>query len=83
VQSSWHAARGALLMQEGKYQEAIAHLAEDQDDPYSLGLLSQAYAEQGDTDRRHEVEIRLRGLNVPTIEHAVVVPAARAQRPKL
>jgi len=83
VQASWHAARGALLMQEGKYPEAIAHLAEDQDDPYSLGLLSQAYAEQGDTGRRHEVEIRLRGLNVPTIEHALVVPAARAQRPKL
>jgi tetratricopeptide (TPR) repeat protein len=83
VQSSWHGARGALLMQEGKYPEAIAHLAEDQDDPYSLGLLSQAYAELGDSDARHEIEIRLRGLNVPTIEHALVVPAARAQRPKL
>jgi tetratricopeptide (TPR) repeat protein len=83
VQSSWHGAAGALLMQQGKYPEATAHLTEDGDDPYSMALLLQAYSEQGDSDRRHEVEIRLRGLNVPTIEHALVVPAARAQRPKL
>jgi Flp pilus assembly protein TadD len=83
VQSSWHAAAGALLIQQGKYKEAIAHLSEDEDDPYSLALLSQAYYEEGSFDEMHAIEGRLRSMNVPTIEHALVVPAARAKPPKL
>lgn len=83
VQSSWHAAAGAVLFQQAKYQDAISHLAEDQADPYSLALLSQAYAEVGAFDEMHAMEIRLRGMNVPTLEHALVVPAARAKRPQL
>jgi len=33
------------------------------------------------TDKLHELEARLRGTNVPTMEQALVVPAARAKRP--
>jgi hypothetical protein len=81
IQSSYHGAAGALLAGQEKWQDAIAHLEEDRDDPFSMQLLSRAYYEAGASEKMHEVEERLRGTNVPTIEQAVVVPAARAQRP--
>ena len=83
VQSSWHAAAGAILVEQGNYKEAISHLVEVEDDPYSMKLLSQAYGEEGKFDEMHFVEARLRSTNVPTMEHAVVVPAARSKRPQL
>jgi len=83
VQSSWHGAAGALLFEAGKYKESIAHLTEDRDNPYSMALLSQAYSEEGAFDEMHAVEARLRSMNMPTIEQALVVPAARAKRPQL
>ena len=93
IQSSWHGAAGALLMahailtqantDQKKYQEAIAHLEEDQDNPFTLELLVQAYYQTEQVDKLHEVEARLRGTNVPTMEQALVVPAARAKRPNI
>ena len=81
IQDSYHGAAGALLASQQKWQDAIAHLEEDRDDPFSMQLLSRAYYEAGANDKMHEVEARLRGTNVPTIEQAVVVPAARSQKP--
>ena len=81
IQSSYHGAAGALLSAQEKWQDAIAQLEEDRDDPFSMQLLSRAYYEAGASEKMHEVEERLRGTNVPTIEQAVVVPAARSQRP--
>jgi len=81
IQDSYHGAAGALLAAQEKWQDAIAHLEEDRDDPFSMQLLSRAYFEAGATDKMLEVEARLRGTNVPTIEQAVVVPAARLQKP--
>ncbi len=81
VQSAYHGAAGALLAAKGKYDDAIPHLEEDQDDPFSLELLSKAYYEAGVSDKMHEVEAKLRGTNVPTIEQALVVPAARSRKP--
>lgn len=81
IQSSWQGAAGTLLMDQKKYEEAIAHLEEDQDNPFTLELLVQAYYEAGQTEKLHDVEAKLRGTNVPTIEQALVVPAARAKRP--
>jgi tetratricopeptide (TPR) repeat protein len=79
--SSYHGAAGALLFAQQKWDDAIAQLEEDNDDPFSMQLLSRAYYERGDSVKMHEVEARLRGTNVPTIEQAVVVPEARAQKP--
>jgi len=79
--SSYHGAAGALLVAQQKWDDAIAQLEEDRDDPFSMQLLSRAYYERGDSMKMHEVEARLRGTNVPTIEQAVVVPEARAQKP--
>jgi tetratricopeptide (TPR) repeat protein len=79
--SSYHGAAGALFSAQQKWDDAIAQLEEDSDDPFSMQLLSRAYYERGDSMKMHEVEARLRGTNVPTIEQAVVVPEARAQKP--
>ncbi|MFZ1139786.1 MAG: tetratricopeptide repeat protein [Candidatus Sulfotelmatobacter sp.] len=81
IQSSYQGAAGTLLMDQKKYQDAIAHLEEDQDNPFTMELLVQAYYETGQSDKLHEVEAKLRGTNVPTMEQALVVPAARAKRP--
>ena len=81
VQSSYHGAAGTLLMDQKKYEDAVAHLEEDQDNPFTLELLVQAYYQTEQVDKLHEVEAKLRGTNVPTMEQALVVPAARAKRP--
>jgi len=83
IQSSYNGAAGALLMDQKKYEEAINCLEEDQDNPFTLELLVQAYYQTSQSDKLHEAEARLRGTNVATIEQALVVPAARLQRPKI
>ncbi len=83
IQSSYQGAAGALRMQQKKYDEAIAHLEEDQENPFTMELLIQAYYQTMQTDKLHEMEAKLRGTNVPTMEQALVVPAARAKRPNI
>jgi tetratricopeptide (TPR) repeat protein len=83
IQSSYHGAAGALLMDQKKYEDAIAQLEEDQDNPFTLEVLVQAYYQTEQTEKLHETEAKLRGTNVPTMEQALVVPAVRAKRPKI
>jgi tetratricopeptide (TPR) repeat protein len=83
IQSSYHGAAGTLLMDRKKFEAAIAQLEEDQDNPFTLELLVQAYYQTEQPEKLHEVEARLRGTNVPTMEQALVVPAARAKRPNI
>ena len=83
IQSSYQGAAGTLLMDQKKYQEAIAYLEEDQDNPFTMELLVQAYYQTSQLDKLHEIEAKLRGTNVPTMEQALVVPAARARRPTI
>ena len=83
IQSSYHGAAGTLLMDQKKYDEAIAQLEEDQDNPFTLELLVQAYYQTNQSDKLHEAEAKLRGTNVPTMEQALVVPAARLRRPEI
>jgi tetratricopeptide (TPR) repeat protein len=82
VQSSYHGAVGTLLMRKEKTEEAISHLEEDKDNPYSLELLAQAYSLSGASGKRHDVEVKLRATNAPTMEQALVVPAVRSRRPE-
>ena len=81
IQSSYHGAAGTLLMGQKKFVEALAHLEEDTDNPYTMELLVQAYYETSQPDKLHEIEAKLRSTNVPTMEQALVVPAARSKRP--
>src|SRR5580692_9390566 len=81
ILSSYNGAAGTLLMDQKKFEDAIARLEEDQDNPFTMELLVQAYYETGLTDKLHEIEGKLRGTNLPTMEQALVVPAMRTSRP--
>ena len=83
IQSSHHGAAGSVLMDQKKYEDAIAHLEEDQDNPFTMELLARAYYQTNQPDKLHEVEAKLRGTNVPTMEQALVVPTARSRRPAI
>ncbi len=83
IQSSYQGAFGTLLIDKKKYQEAIAFLEEDEDNPFTLELLVQAYYQTEQTEKLHEAEAKLRGTNVATMEQALVVPAARLKRPNI
>jgi len=83
IQSSYNGAAGTLLMEQKKYEDAIANLEEDQDNPFTMDLLIQAYYQTMQTDKLHAAEAKLRGTNVPTMEQALVVPAARSKRPNI
>ncbi|HEY1657459.1 MAG TPA: hypothetical protein VGG14_03875 [Candidatus Sulfotelmatobacter sp.] len=83
IQISYNGAAGTLLMDQKKYEDAIDYLEEDRDNPFTMELLVQAYYQTGQSDKLAEAETRLRGTNVPTIEQAVVVPAARLRRPEI
>ena len=83
IQSSYNGAAGTMLMDQKKYEEAITYLEEDQENPFSLELLVQAYYQTNQTEKLHQAEATLRGTNVPTMEQALVVPAARLRRPQI
>jgi len=83
IQSSYEGAAGTLLLDQKKYEPAIAHLEEDADNPLTMELLVQAYYQTIETEKLHEMEARLRGTNVPTMEQALVVQAMRAKRPEM
>jgi len=83
IQSSYHGAAGSVLMDQKKYEDAVAHLEEDQDNPFTMELLARAYYQTNQPDELHEIEAKLRGTNVPTMEQALVVPAARSGRPAI
>ena len=83
IQASYHGAAGTLLMDQKKYEEAIAQLEEDQDNPFTMELLVQAYYQTIQTEKLQAIEAKLRGTNVPTIEQALVVPAMRSKRPNI
>jgi hypothetical protein len=83
IQSSYHGAAGSVLMDQKKYEDAMVHLEEDQDNPFTMELLARAYYQTNQPDRLHEAEAKLRATNVPTMEQALVVPAARSRRPAI
>jgi tetratricopeptide (TPR) repeat protein len=83
IVASSNGAAGTLLMDQKKYDEAVSYLEEDRDNPFTMELLVQAYYQTNQPDKLHEAEARLRGTNVPTMEQALVVPAARLRRPEI
>jgi tetratricopeptide (TPR) repeat protein len=83
IQRSYNGAAGTLLMDQKKFDEAITYLEEDQDNPFTMELLVQAYYQTNQSDKLAQAEAMLRGTNVPTMEQALVVPAARLRRPEM
>lgn len=77
VRSGLNGAEGAVLLAEGKYQEAISHLEEDDKNPFSMQRLIVAYEKTGDKQDARRLADRLSRYYDPSIEQAVVVPAFR------
>lgn len=77
IDSAYHGAEGAVLFSGHKYTDAIAHLEEDTNNPFSLQLLAEAYRKTGDSAEAHRTTETLVNFNDPTLEQALVVPAFR------
>jgi tetratricopeptide (TPR) repeat protein len=75
VQFALNGAQGAVLMAQGKFEEAIAHLQEDDKNPFSMQRLVLAYKKTGDADKAALISSRLAKYYEPSMEQAVVVPA--------
>jgi tetratricopeptide (TPR) repeat protein len=78
VQIAYDGAAGALLMVQGKYEEALAHLAEDNRNPLSLNLMARAYQKLGNKARADELTQLLSDWNEPTLEQALVAAELHA-----
>ena len=77
IQLAYHSAAGAVLVEQGKYAEAIPHLEEDTEGPESMRLLWKAYRQTGAQEDAKLLAARLAGINEPTVEQALVVPQFR------
>jgi predicted Zn-dependent protease len=74
-----HALRGAWLMEQRKYQEAIPELEEAGDDAFSLDLLARAKRESGDEAGANAATHRLLAIHASTIDSVLVVEPARSR----
>jgi tetratricopeptide (TPR) repeat protein len=77
IQLAYHGAQGALLVEQGKYSDAIPHLQEDGESPQSMQLLWLAYSKLGAAEDARLIGAKLMGMNEPTVEQALVVAAFR------
>jgi lipopolysaccharide biosynthesis regulator YciM len=77
VQFAYGGAEGAVLLAQGKYQDAVNRLQDDDKNPFSMQRLIVAYRKTGDKDDAARMTERLSRLYEPTIEQAVVVPEFR------
>ncbi len=77
IDSAYHGAGGAVAFSDGKYNEAITHLEEDENNPLSLELLAAAYQNSGDRTQAQHTAETLANFNDPSLEQALVVPTFR------
>jgi tetratricopeptide (TPR) repeat protein len=77
IELAYHGAAGTVLFSEKKYDQAISHLEEDVNNPFSLKLLQTAYLKIGYTAGAKRTNDTLANLNDPTLEQALIVPAFR------
>jgi tetratricopeptide (TPR) repeat protein len=73
IQAAFHGASGAVLVAQGKYEDAISNLQEDERNPFSMQGLAVAYEKSGDKEKAARISARLAGFNEPLIEQAIVV----------
>lgn len=77
---TFHASAGMILAAKQKWLEAIPHLEEDANDPFSMELLVKAYQRAGLSAKAERTARKLAALNAPTVEQALIVPEFRAGR---
>ncbi|HET9408659.1 MAG TPA: tetratricopeptide repeat protein [Candidatus Sulfotelmatobacter sp.] len=80
INVAYHASAGIVLAAKHKWLEAIPHLEEDSNDPFSLQLLVTVYQKAGLAAKSERTARELIALNAPTVEQALVVPQFRAIR---
>ncbi|HEY6967921.1 MAG TPA: tetratricopeptide repeat protein [Candidatus Angelobacter sp.] len=73
IQTSFHGASGAMLLAQGKYEDAISQLEEDTRNPFSMRGLTMAFEKTGAKEKAERMTARLATFNEPLIEQAVVV----------
>jgi tetratricopeptide (TPR) repeat protein len=72
-----HALRGAWLVDQHKYQEAIPELEQASDDPFSLDLLARAKRESGDASGADATLRQLLAIHASTMDSVLIVEPAR------
>ena len=77
---TFHASAGMILAAKQKWLEAIPHLEEDAQDPFSMELLVKAYQKAGLPAKAERTARELAALNTPSVEQALIVPEFRAAR---
>lgn len=77
VQFAYSGAAGAVLMTQGKYDEAITRLEDDDKNPFSMQRLIVAYEKTGAKENAGRMTQKLAHFYEPTIEQAVIVPEFR------
>ncbi len=77
---AYYSAHGAVLASEGKWDNAVQDLDEDDRDPFALRTLVLAYQKLGKHTESNQAAETLLQLNRPTLEQALIVPAFRLQR---
>lgn len=82
LQIAYDGAAGAVLVQQGRFEEAIGHLQEDDRNPISMKWLILAYQRTGALARAAELSATLASLNEPSLEQALVVPEFRERQPR-
>lgn len=78
IQAAYHGAAGAMSLSQGKFDQAISHLEEDDSNPISMRNLVTAYEKSGEKENAQRLAATLAAFNFPTIEQAMVVPQFRA-----
>ena len=79
IELQYEGASGAVLVAQGKYEQALAHLQEDSRNPLSMRLMVLSYRKMGAREVAEELSKTLANWNEPTLEQALVVPEFRAK----
>ncbi|HEY6969136.1 MAG TPA: hypothetical protein VJA94_08030, partial [Candidatus Angelobacter sp.] len=79
IQLAYDGAAGAVLVAQGKYEEALPHLENDDRNPLSVKLLVSVYRKQGASELADQTAKILASWNEPTLEQALVVTEFRTR----
>lgn len=87
IQAVFHGTNGATLTMQGKYEDAISELLEDDRNLFSMKFLAIAYEKNGAPQEANQWAARLAGIKSPSLEQALLTaprpsaqPAKRAAR---
>ena len=83
IQVAFHGASGAVLTAQGKYEDAIGELLEDDRNPYSLRFLIFAYQKTGAAAEAGRWSARLNNVRNPTLEQLLATSTALSAQMRL